>query len=163
VSPRLFRRRTYMIATSGRSALTFNAAASASSASTTIRSVFPCILSPTVNCQDILSLPCDEPCGSTWPSPLSLAPLGPSSLGSFARGATAPEFWRDSLRRCGSLCSSHERRLLQPRPNDNLTKTAIAFQGGRTLAPKELPLSAPAPAIARGFLLRAKARYLALA
>ena len=44
-----------MIVASGRSALTFNAAMSASSASTTIRSAFLLTLSPTVNCQDILA------------------------------------------------------------------------------------------------------------
>ena len=44
-----------MIVASGRSALTFNAAMSASSASTTIRSTFLLTLSPTVNCQDILA------------------------------------------------------------------------------------------------------------
>jgi hypothetical protein len=57
VSPRRFNRRTYVIVTSGRSALTFKAAMSASSASTTILSAFPCTLSPTVNCHAILSLP----------------------------------------------------------------------------------------------------------
>ena len=41
MSPRRFNRRTYMMVASGRSALTFNAAMSASSASTTIRSAFP--------------------------------------------------------------------------------------------------------------------------
>ena len=46
-----------MIVASGRSALTFNAAMSASSASTTIRSALPLILSPTVNCHDIFGLP----------------------------------------------------------------------------------------------------------
>jgi hypothetical protein len=45
-----------MIVTSGRSALTFNAAMSASSAPTTIRSDFPLTLSPTVNCHDIFAL-----------------------------------------------------------------------------------------------------------
>ena len=55
MSPRWFRRRTYRIVASGRSALTFNAAMSASSASTTIRSAFLLTLSPTVNCQDILA------------------------------------------------------------------------------------------------------------
>ena len=55
MSPRRFSRRTYMIVASGRSALTFNAAMSASSASTTIRSAFLLTLSPTVNCQDILA------------------------------------------------------------------------------------------------------------
>jgi hypothetical protein len=54
-----------VIVASGRSALTFNAAMSASSASTTIRSAFLLTLSPTVNCQDILAflkakLGCDE-------------------------------------------------------------------------------------------------------
>src|SRR4029077_9668094 len=44
-----------MMVASGRSALTFNAAMSASSASTTIRSAFLLTLSPTVNCQDILA------------------------------------------------------------------------------------------------------------
>ena len=44
-----------MIVASGRSALTFNAAMSASSASTTIRSAFLLTLSPTVNCHDILA------------------------------------------------------------------------------------------------------------
>jgi len=44
-----------VIVASGRSALTFNAAMSASSASTTIRSAFLLTLSPTVNCQDILA------------------------------------------------------------------------------------------------------------
>jgi hypothetical protein len=53
VSPRWFNRRTYRIVASGRSALTFNAAMSASSASTTIRSAFLLTLSPTVNCHDI--------------------------------------------------------------------------------------------------------------
>ena len=55
MSPRRFNRRTYMIAASGRSALTFKAAMSASSAPTTIRSALPFALTPTVNCQDILS------------------------------------------------------------------------------------------------------------
>ena len=55
MSPRRFKRRTYMMVASGRSALTFNAAMSASSASTTIRSAFLLTLSPTVNCQDILA------------------------------------------------------------------------------------------------------------
>ena len=50
-----FDRRTYMIVAPGWSALAFNAAMSASSASTTIRSAFPFTLSPTVNCQDILA------------------------------------------------------------------------------------------------------------
>src|SRR6476646_6887480 len=50
-----FNRRTYMIAASGRSALTLKAAMSASSAPTTIRSTFPFAITPTVNCQDILS------------------------------------------------------------------------------------------------------------
>jgi hypothetical protein len=54
VSPRRFNRRTYMIAASGRSALTLKAAMSASSAPTTIRSTFPFAITPTVNCQDIL-------------------------------------------------------------------------------------------------------------
>ena len=44
-----------MIVASGRSALTFNAAMSASSASMTIRSAFLLTLSPTVNCQDIFA------------------------------------------------------------------------------------------------------------
>jgi hypothetical protein len=56
VSPRRFNPRTYMIVASGRSVLTFNAATSASSASTTIRSALPLTLSPTVNCQDIFGL-----------------------------------------------------------------------------------------------------------
>src|SRR6476660_8671598 len=42
-----------MMAASGRSALTFRAAMSASSAPTTIRSAFPFAITPTVNCQDI--------------------------------------------------------------------------------------------------------------
>ena len=54
MSPRRFKRRIYIIVASGRSALTFCAATSASSAWTTIRSAFPFTLSPTVNCQDIL-------------------------------------------------------------------------------------------------------------
>jgi hypothetical protein len=54
VSPRRFKRRTYIIVASGRSTLTFSAATSVSSAWTTIRSAFPFTLSPTVNCQDIL-------------------------------------------------------------------------------------------------------------
>ena len=53
MSPRRFDRRTYMIVASGWSALALNAAMSASSASTTIRSAFPFTLSPTVNCHDI--------------------------------------------------------------------------------------------------------------
>ena len=53
MSPRRFNRRTYMIAASGRSALTFKAAMSASSATTTIRSTLPFALTPMVNCQDI--------------------------------------------------------------------------------------------------------------
>jgi hypothetical protein len=53
VSPRRFKRRTYIIVASGRSALTFSAATSASSAWTTIRSALPFTLSPS-NCQDIL-------------------------------------------------------------------------------------------------------------
>jgi hypothetical protein len=44
-----------MIVASGRSALTFNAAMSASSASMTIRSAFLLTLNPTVNCQDIFA------------------------------------------------------------------------------------------------------------
>ena len=56
MSPRRFKRRTYIIVASGRAALTFSAATSASSARTTIRSAFPCTQSPTVNCQDILEL-----------------------------------------------------------------------------------------------------------
>jgi hypothetical protein len=55
VSPRRFDRRTYMIMAPGWSALALNAAMSASSASTTIRSAFPFTLSPTVNCHDILA------------------------------------------------------------------------------------------------------------
>ena len=54
MSPRRFKRRTYIIVASGCSALTFSAATSVSSAWTTIRSAFPFTLSPTVNCQDIL-------------------------------------------------------------------------------------------------------------
>ena len=54
MSPRRFKRRTYIIVASGRSTLTFSAATSVSSAWTTIRSAFPFTLSPTVNCQDIL-------------------------------------------------------------------------------------------------------------
>ena len=46
MSPRRFNRRIYMIVASGRSVLTFNAATSASSASTTIRSALPLTLSP---------------------------------------------------------------------------------------------------------------------
>ena len=57
MSPRRFDRRTYMIVAPGRSALAFNAAMSASSASTTIRSAFPFTLSPTVNCHDIFGPP----------------------------------------------------------------------------------------------------------
>ena len=57
MSPRWFNRRTYRIVASGRSALTFNAAMSASSASTTIRSAFLLTLSPTVKCHDIFGLP----------------------------------------------------------------------------------------------------------
>ena len=48
MSPRRFNRRTYMIAASGRSALTFKAAMSASSAPTTIRSALPFAITPTV-------------------------------------------------------------------------------------------------------------------
>ena len=55
MSPRRFDRRTYMIVAPGWSALAFNAAMRASSASTTIRSAFPFTLSPTVNCHDILA------------------------------------------------------------------------------------------------------------
>src|SRR4029079_3822543 len=55
MSPLWFNRRTYRIVASGRSALTFNAAMSASSPSTTIRSAFLLTLSPTVNGQDILA------------------------------------------------------------------------------------------------------------
>jgi hypothetical protein len=51
VSPRRFKRRTYIIVASGRSALTFSAATSASLAWTTIRSALPFTLSPTVNCR----------------------------------------------------------------------------------------------------------------
>jgi len=57
VSPRRFDRRTYMIVAPGWSALAFNAAMRASSASTTIRSAFPFTRSPTVNCHDIFGLP----------------------------------------------------------------------------------------------------------
>jgi hypothetical protein len=46
-----------MIVASGRSALTFNAAMSASSASTTILSASLLTLSPTVNCHDSFGLP----------------------------------------------------------------------------------------------------------
>jgi hypothetical protein len=53
VSPRRFDRRTYIIVAPGWSVLAFKAAMSASSASMTIRSAFPCTLSPTVNCHDI--------------------------------------------------------------------------------------------------------------
>src|SRR6476661_597469 len=46
-----------MIAASGRSALTFRAAMSASSAPTTIRSELPFAITPTMNCQDIFVRP----------------------------------------------------------------------------------------------------------